>query len=358
MRGKCIVGLCSLIMMLFSCAYDGNNNISVPKGNKMISPTLTSVGSYVYWTAVEDAVSYDVYENGSLLTTIEDCYYDFGSLDEKKTCYVVAKNEKRTATSQEITIYSNTRFEDSDICYLDSNSAQSQNIDSSVRKIVIGNTANSTNMKLNLQLKTRQSDLYIDLYHCQITGSIFTESGKYQRSKTGDNYSVFFNVIGDCSIRGVDGKSGFDYSGSEYYNKEKDADPGTDGQDAIILPTVAFTGGGNLTLSGGNGGNGGKGTGTSSYSSAVPGRGANGGDGGAALLTSITYLNMSSQNSTVFCNEGSGGKKGSPGSNGSVLTGPACSLVWSTTYDIGVKGSRGKSQLGKVISINGGLKNV
>jgi hypothetical protein len=62
--------------------------------------------------------------------------------------------------------------------------------------------------------------------------------------------------------------------------------------------------------------------------------------------------------SIVSVRDGTGGTKGTPGNNGSILSGPIASAVWSSTYDIGVTGNDGKSVIGQRMIIQGGLEEV
>lgn len=335
---------------------DGNSNDNktpppAPAIN-LIAPYLMSFGTYLSWETVSNATEYDIYCNNRYVETITKTTYNLNDVEYDSEYYVIAKNNGKSSPKSNIAVASkNTNFSNSEILDLTGKSSYNSSISSSVRKVII---ANSSSFAWLAAIEERTADLTFELRNVNIIGSIYTHDLSYSRSKS--NFNVTFEITGDCSIKGADGSNGFDFSDSRYDNSELAAGTGGNGGNAIIVPTVIITGSGNFTVTGGNGGNGGVGSATSKWeSSSAPGKGSNGGNGGAGVKTSYFILKLNSANNTVTVSDGKGGAKGTPGVNGSIITGPAASIMWKDMYDIGKVGEDGRSSFGTKRILSGRL---
>lgn len=331
-----------------------NNKTPPPTSNNIIAPYLISFGTYLSWENVNYATEYDIYCDGQYVETISQTNYQLNSVNSDVEYYIVAKNSNNNSKkSNTVLVSKSNNYSDVEILDLSNKSSFSATIPSSVRKIIIGNNKNST-FYLSASISERIYDLTFELHNVSITGSVFTDDGAYSRTKC--NYNVIFNLIGDCSLEAEDGRNGFDFSESKYDNTELDAGKGSDGGNAIVAPTVIITGSGNFVVSGGDGGDGGVGASTTTWeSSKAPGKGSDGGDGGVGIKTSYFILNYNNGGYTVQVSDGKGGKKGIPGGNNSIITGPIASAMWNDVYDIGKAGADGISIFGKKKLLNGSL---
>lgn len=319
-----------------------NANIKPPPGaDNAAILTVITLGTRLLWNKIGRDVDYEVYCNGELADTVQTETYRFSELPSDAECYVIAKEGKDNCViSNTVTVFSDRGFAESEVLVLSDMGTYNTLIASTVRKVCIYGT-----VSLNLQIESRKSDLYFELNNADIFGCIKTSDGGFSRTK--HDFSVIFDVTGNCSIRGADGANGFDFSDARYDNGEQNAGVGGNGEEALLLPSVIIHSDGNLTVSGGNGGNGGKGSATTTWEgSKTPGKGSNGGNGGAAVKTSYFVMDMGSSAASVKIIDGKGGSKGMPGNNGSLITGPLVSAMWSDVYDIGKYGNDGKSELG------------
>lgn len=336
---------CIACLMFSGCNTNSNiNRQPPPVSTQLLAPYATYFGTYLSWDEVQGADRYNVYCDGQLLGTTNQTSYIPSELDKDCQFYVVAENSISdiiSANSNVVEVSKNCNFSTDEILDLTSSSYFASTISPSIRKVIIGNNSYST-FSLCAELAERKHDIIFELNNVTVSGSIVTANSSYRRSD--NDYNVILNVNGECSINGINGQDGTDYSDPMFDNKEFDAGKGTDGRDAMIIPTAVITGNGNLTISGGNGGNGGKGSSTTTWESVNgPGAGADGGDGGAAIKTSYLIIDMQDYLCNVSIVDGSGGNKGTPGENNSIITGPVASLMWDDMYDIGKSGENGES---------------
>lgn len=320
---------------------------------------LTSYGNFIRWNEISKAEKYLIYENGECVSTITDSLtYESENRTEDIEIYVEAiANEKRLKKSNKITLYKNTNFNESTevltldgtIKYTDLIGKSSSQIDcikvkKNIRKIVLASNFNSIyGANIDIKILNRSADLNIEIESAVLKCSIYDENLNYDY--TTNPYVTIFNIKGDCSITGPNGSNGKSISET---NTEKKGEDGSNGENGLLLPSITISGDGNLNITGGNGGNGGNGSSTTTRASAKPGKGSNGGNGGAGVLATYLSANME-VSSLVQIADGKGGTKGNPGDNGSLLTGPACTVVWSSVYDVGKSGTVGESSFTKNI---------
>ncbi len=348
-----LIVVLSVIFFCF-CGCDANE-ISPPKiSTDLLPPYLISFGSYISWDTVKNATEYDVYCNENLIATTQITTYEIGNSISDANYYVVAKNKNKKSDKSNIVLVSKSyNFDNSEILDLSNTFSYNAAVPSSIRKIIISNNF-STSFNLSANILKRNTDLTFELHNVDILGRINTFDNSY--SRIDQNYNVIFHIRGNCSIQGNHGVNGSDFSDSRYNNSESNAGDGGNGNDAIVVPTAIFTGCGNVKIFGGNGGNGGIGSATTTWeASKVPGKGSNGGNGGAGIKTSFFILNMDNGTYDIAVTDGIGGKKGSPGNNGSIITGPVVSAMWKSIYDIGKSGKDGRSSFGTKKILNGKL---
>lgn len=341
--------LLTVVMLLCAMCFvacgqgNKNDNKKPPKTEtKILSPYVVSLGDYISWDVAKNADKYDIYKNGVYLETTTQTEYFIGDTSADEEYYVIAKNENIESEKSNIAYVSkNQNYDSGEILDLTGEMQYSGTVKSGIRKIIIGQDVSSA-FYLSIEIEERSTDLIFRLNNIAITGSITTANCSYSR-KT-NNYSVIFEITGECFVRGENGADGVDWSDKRYDNKELDAGEGYRGKDAVIVPSMIVRGNGNLSIVGGNGGNGGIGSSTTDFEKVnCPGAGSNGGNGGAAVKTSHIILRMDSGNCSVSLSDGKGGQKGKPGKNGSIYTGPTVSLMWNDMFDIGKAGKDAKS---------------
>lgn len=327
-----------------------NNNQEVPPSSQnFLAPRVISFGSYISWTPVSGATSYEIYKDDFLIETQTDTIYNVGDLDKDSQFYIFAQKSDtdQSVKSNIVTVSKNCDFAENEILDLSDWGNLSITVDSSIRKIVVHKKGIPLNFDCNIA--ERSTDLIFDLSDVTLNGSINCGSDYSRLTK---DYNVIFNINGLCALKGTDGKtSSFVFED----DSEKDGIDGTDGEDALVVPTVILRGDGEFQICGGNGGNGSKGASTTVTSSASIGVGSNGGNGGAAVKTQYFILEMTAS-SIVTIKDGRGGEKGPPGDNNSIITGPLISMMWGDVYDIGKNGMSGKSILGRKTITGGKLK--
>ncbi|MDE6075282.1 MAG: hypothetical protein K2G26_02470 [Clostridia bacterium] len=337
----------------FGCNSDSNRNRIPPKASQdILPPYLMSFGSVLTWDTDPNATEYELYRNGQYESTVTGSHYDAGQVTEDCEYTVVAKNGDKSSTKSNVArVCKNSSYAEGEVLDLSDSSSYNGTLPNSVRKIVIRKQSSVT-MSFCCLIAERTNDLTIELSNVSLVGYISTVNCEYSRLK--HNYNVIIDVKANCSVKSSDGADGFDFSDSVYDNREVDAGSGSDANNAIIVPSLVVEGEGALVISGGNGGNGGVGSSTTKWeASNGPGAGADGGDGGAGLKTSYCVVNMNGENSYVSVSDGKGGKKGKPGNNGSIITGPAASAMWKDMYDIGKAGKDGKSEFGSIKILGG-----
>jgi len=331
-----------------------NDNISPSKRpSRLLAPHILYFGDFMTWDKVENATQYDIYCNDTFCSSIsENTFYFENEITNDQDYYIVAKKGSvKSEKSNVVHVSKNCNYLDAEILDLAMKSSFSGTINQNIRKVIIGNQS-SSKLSMAANILNRENDLIFEISNTSIQGTIYSDG--YQRKD--NNYNVIFNCTGNCSLTGDNGKNGFDYSDSNYNNKEYAAGVGEDGEDGLVVPTAIIKGNGNFTIRGGNGGNGGVGSATTTWESVnAPGKGSNGGNGGAAIKTSYLILNFESGDQNLTLVDGNGGEKGKPGTNGSIITGPTASIMWNDVYDIGKKGKTGSSVLGIRKIINGHL---
>lgn len=331
-----------------SCSRNKNNNNSIPPSEEMLQKiNLKSVDNVLLWNVSLDE-QYDIYRNDTIIDTVSKGTYVISQGRTDDTEYYVSLHNS-DIKSNKVTISSDI-YKESEILDLSSKSSYKGVIDKKYRKVIIGNNNIST-FYLEVEIENRFSSLEFELNNVSINGYIHSENKNYKEL----NYDVIININGACSITGIDGLNGQDFSDSFYDNLELNAGKGKDGNDAIIIPKVSFKGEGNFVIRGGNGGNGGIGSCTTAWEESMfPGKGSNGGNGGAAIITSYLLIN-STEDINVVIKDGVGGGKGVPGTNGSIITGPLVSLIWESEFNIGKNGNKGESFIGNKYILTGGL---
>ncbi|MCH5164260.1 MAG: hypothetical protein J1F36_04510 [Clostridiales bacterium] len=345
-----------LIFYITGCdlfSFTGTPNDQPSVQGTVSSPHIISFSNYLYWDSVNNATEYDIYKNGNYIETTFLTNYTFGELQQDTEFYVIAKNSSKNSVSQpsnSIVASKNINFLDSEILNLSDETDFNGTISSTIRKVIVHKSEQS-DMEFEATIDFRTTDLLFEFKNAKLIGKIATKGDNYSRLK--DDYNVIFAVSGDNQIIG---KSGFAQTEVFEDNSEKDGLDGGDGLDAIIAPTIIVQGSGNLTIRGGNGGNGGNGASTTTYSTKTIGKGSNGGNGGSGVVTQYLIVNMGTHDSKVAVSGGLGGKKGNPGGNNSILTGPLVSMMWNDIYDIGKAGTSGKSVVGIVTILKGNLE--
>ncbi len=346
-----------LLVVLTFCSFGisaCDSGSSSGKRGGLDAPNVMAFGDYISWEEIKDAEKYEIYCDEVLIDTTDKTTYTFGEIDEDISVYIRAINgKKKSKDSNTVVLCKTKKFLESEIIDMSELTEYSAIIQSNIRKIIIGNEMQSEFI-LNCEIADRIADLTFELHNVDIVGGLITQSKTYLRSD--NNYNVIFNINGECSFTGLDGENGFDYSGSSYKNQEINAKKGEDGKSALTLPSIIVTGTDNFTIKGGNGGKGGRGSSSADWADALPGKGANGGDGAGAVKTSYLLVKLSPEKRVVII-EGTGGEKGLPGINGSVLTGPWVSMAWGN-YDIGKQGKVGESIITTKKLISGNLKTA
>ena len=349
---KKFANLCLIIVLLVSaCGCQETSSHGDTTFITISAPRIIAFDSYISWDPVNYALQYDVYCNGILAETLSDTIYMYNLLEDDSEFYVVARNgENSSRPSNTVVASKGIGFTEDEILNLSNRDSFCEQIPSVVRKVVIKASMQRT-VTFEATICERTRDLIFDLENVTLIGFIVTENQVFSRLIA--NYNVIFYVNGDSRIFGKEGWS----SAIKFPdNSEKDGEPGGDGADAIIAPTVIFRGSHPISIQGGNGGNGGDGSATTTYSSKTIGKGSNGGNGGRGIVTQYMIVNMDCDDISVSVFGGVGGKKGSPGTNASIITGPLVSMMWSDIYDIGKAGKQGKGINGIVKIIKGNLE--
>ncbi len=359
MKKKLLVLLLSLCCLFVSmggsaCGSNTNNNRKPVSAPTLLAPYVMTLGDVLSWETVTGATEYQIYCNGQVIGKTEKTQYVLGSRTQDESFYIVASNgRKNSEKSNEVIAWKNTNFSQEEILDLSDKSSFQFNISQSIKKVIVKKET-ATDFYWAGLIEERESDILFELKNVTLNGSIKTVDGKYDRAT--HNYSVIFLVEGTCVLRADAGLNGNNYSGDSWTNSEMDGGDGKDGKVALTVSTAIFKGNGSLQIYGGNGGNGGDGASTSTWEAVNgPGAGSNGGNGGAAIKSSYFVLQMDTMG-WISYTDGSGGRKGEPGENNSIITGPGASLMWNDMYDIGKNGSSGSSSLGKRIIIQGNLK--
>ena len=344
--------LCFLFLFLASCNI--NSNISAPKINdELRDPYIISYGTFFEWEYVNYATEYEIYCDGVLICTQTENRFNLGEIKKDCVFFVIAKNNKSVSCkSNEINVSKNCNFSSEEVLDLSNYNKFTGYINSQIRKIII-NKNHKESMELSSLLEKRSHSLFIEISNVDLFGRGVLGTYDSNYSKYEHNYDVFIDVSGNCSIKGMDGIK------SNYLpepDTEFDGIDGGHGHNALLLSSLTITGSGNLIIEGGCGGDGSSGSDSTTYSEKTIGKGSSGGNGGNALICSQLVVDLDEQNNTVTLKGGLGGKKGEPGKNGSIITGPLVSMMYDDIYDIGKNGLNGKSFIGVAIVNKGELK--
>lgn len=356
MNKKIIVFLAGLLLcvafLLTGCENKNNNKIPPQGTTEILEPYVLTFGSYIWWDEAKNATEYEIYCDDLYLDTVNTNSYQIGEIKVDTEFYVVAKGYgKQSDKSNVVLVSKNCNFSNTEILDLSNKSSSKEPISSTIRKVIIGNQ-NASTFEFTSIIEERSTDITFELHNVDIQGEICTFDHSYSKIK--NNYNFIFDIEGDCSIKGNNGNNGFDFSDSRHNNRELDAGKGSNGGNAIIVPTAIITGCGNLKLFGGNGGNGGVGSSTT-QNGKKPGKGSDGGKGGEGIKSSYTILNLVNNNCLVAVVDGKGGEKGKPGK---ILNNNLEQGIVNITkeYDIGKNGSDGQSVFGVINVISGQLK--
>lgn len=336
-----IVVFCLIMLLTFTTLTACDSLFKF--NSKLTTPNVSVVGNTIYWDAVEGAVNYEIYQNDSLLTTVTDTHYVMSENNVTSQIYVVAKDSdssKDSEKSNKVVVYKQADFTEEESMHI-ALSSGGYTIPTNINYVQI--TGSSSNAYI--VVADRTTDLFIELLNVTITSPegkscIMSSDGSYDASAK--RYGVTIKVTGTNVLTGGDYTS---VPSTPSDNSGKKGTQGGDGGSGIVLPLVAITGDGSLTLNGGKGGAGGTGAASSGWSTARYGNGGNGGSGGCGIKTTTVIVSMSITG-IIKAYGGLGGAKGAPGSNGSVVSGPLNTSNWSNCY--GSVGSDGSSLVGDI----------
>ena len=293
----CLLGLLLLVVLCSSCSLFA---LDAPTGVK-------SMGRYITWSAVEDAVEYEVLVDGVVQDTTEELFYLLPDQDEdaKVTVQALAEGGKRRSKpSDEIKVCQSTAFASADVMKIEMVSEKVQYIPPTVRYVRV--TGNAVEARIIIQ--DRQDDLVIELGDTVIkapagTDCITTESEL--------SCAVYLVLAGDAELSVADVT---EVPETPANNSNKVGSNGIHGGDAIYVKNLILCGEGSLTLSGGNGGQGGKGsTASGLFTLATSQNGGNGGNGGCGIRCTNLILDMAQVSQRIRAAGGTGGAGGAHG---------------------------------------------
>ncbi len=338
-----IILIMALTACLFGCEFLGNLF-----SKKFDTPNVRVIGNTVVWDEIEGAEEYDIYCNDELVTTTKDPYYISRDNDKNLAVQVVAKNDKpkrNSDLSDKVILYKQTNFTEEETLTINLNSGKYEVLPK-INKVVISGSSDSA----HILILDRTNDLFIELNNVTMTAP----SGKSCIATQGDifdstakRFSVTIQVNGTNMLTGGNCTTVPERPAT---NKEITGKKGGNGGSGIILPLVSFTGDGTLTLNGANGGRGGTGSDSSGMSTSRFGAGGTGGDGGSGIKSTNIVVSML-PNGILKAYGGKCGKGGSPGSNGSILSGPLYTSTWENYY--GKNGEDGQSLCGEIAVYSG-----
>lgn len=346
------IATCLLIVLaigLTGCSgitdfFDGLSTLSAPE--------VTVIGNTLIWDSVKGAKEYEVYKDDNLVSTVGATNYSSVDNDRTAQFYVVAvsKNgKKKSDPSRKVAVYKQAGFTEEETMNITLESGVYVIPSNISYAVVTGSSDNAT-----ISIADRTTNLVLELNSVNITsvqgkGCITTNDGTYDSQKYG--FSVTLVVKGINVLKGSAINS---MPNQPSNNSQKKGSTGYNGVDAIVLPTIAITGDGSLTCTGGKGGKGGQGSDSSgsifSGSLASPGNGGDGGTGGYGIATTKLVMVMEATG-TVNAYGGEGGQEGMYGANGNVSTG-----FWNNMLDTlkkGEKGKDGESMVGDILQIGG-----
>lgn len=285
------------------------------------APTqIDFIDNFVYWSAVDKAVMYQVFVDGAFYKQVEETYVFIEKKSDKlievKVRAIDPSYEKKNGDFITINLNQNIYITDETTTIMLDENAQNKtyNIQSDIKKLVIKGNPNTTFNNISFQIESRTEKLEIVLDHVKITNN--TSMLKPIINYVG--YASFLTVIevigSNNELRGANGSNGSNASKSG-----ENGSSGNSGVTALNLKQVYFKGAGTINLIGGNGGNGGNGA-SGSFLGGKGGDGGNGGNGAVGYNAEITYYfgakNFNGQSGTRGSG-GSGASGGLFGGNGS-----------------------------------------
>lgn len=342
-----------LMIILCGCSFlfeSGSDKTTyTPIITKLGVPDVTALGNTVLWDTISEATEYDVYSNNTFLTTVSDTYYIASELSDTTAFYIIAKNQDESRNSQKsnnVILYKNCDFSSEETMEIKLSNNSGYYVPATINYVTVSGTA----VNSYIIISDRTKDIVIELDNVNITSlqnknCISTDGNSYDFSLK--RYSA--TII----VKGTNLLNGSNYNSKPQKPSENSGRKGTkggEGGSGIVLPNIALTGNGSLTINGGNGGEGGDGSNSSGFSSAVYGHGGDGGSGGSGIKCTTLLLVMDITGITST-HGGLAGTRGAPGGNGSVLTGPFNTANWSNCY--GDNGVNGSSLIGAIKQISG-----
>lgn len=334
-----IFSLCS-VLMLGGCSLFGIGGVKSPK--------IEVYGNVVAWEAVENAASYNIYVNDVAVGTTEKNHFILKDLAEDSSVTVTAVKEDGTESdkSNKTEVQKSVGFSEDET--LEVTTDGEHTVDSAIKYVKVAGTFSSAGITIK---ENRTADLYIELDNVTMTSGqanncVRTENNIMDASEL--HFTVVFILKGDNSLTGASQTE--TPAPQTPTNSQKKGVNGEAGRSAIVLPTVVMTGEGSLTLKGGNGGNGGTGASSSGWSTSLYGDGGDGGVGGGGIKCTTLVLALE-KGARVSASGGVGGTGGSPGENGSVVSGPVGTAAWYLHF--GENGADGRGLTGTLKEYSG-----
>lgn len=341
-----IVALAALtVFSLVGCDLFAEKEPPESINEKLGSPEVSSVGGTVFWERISGASLYEVYRNEELVQTTDKTYYICDDNIQTEQVYVRAVSDDRTEKSEpsnNAAITKQTNFFEEEKLEIHLEDGE-YNVAPNINYVLV--TGKSSNACI--VISDRTTDLFIELDNVSICAPdgrscIFVEKD-YQMCR----YGVTIKVNGTNLLNGGDCLK---VPQTPADNTQKKGLEGYEGGSGIVLPQINFIGNGNLTLNGGKGGKGGSGAASSGLSPVCYGNGGDGGTGGSGIKTRKLVFAMTTQG-VVKVFGGLGGEKGSPGNNGSVISGPLNTSKWAKCF--GKEGKNGEGLIGKLVQCSG-----
>ena len=321
---------------------------------KVSAPYILSLGDFIIWEPSRNADEYLVYCDEELVMTTEDTRVEVDDLSEDHIYTVVARNieyDELSEESNEAVVSKNSNFADNEVLDLSGQNIGSiYTIRSSIRKVICkAETPQVYNTTFILD--RRKNDIIFELenvtFQSKDEAVISTYDGTYSRAR--EDWNLILDISGECSIKGI---AQDEIPPQQPTNAQKRGMNGINGTIGIIAPSVIVRGGGFFDILGGDGGVGGRGSTSTFFSFSFYGDGGNGGKGGDGIATQYFVLQMENTG-VVRVEAGNGGNGGSPGVNGSIITGPWSTSDYAEHYGLG--GADGTTIRGEIITVGGTL---
>ncbi len=343
-----ILAVSLLCLCFLSCVLSGCSSL-LGFNARLDTPILTAIGNTIIWNPVTEALNYEIFCDEISLTTTNNTYYTVGNLTSTSQFYVVAKSSdmsKDSEKSQSVIVYKNANFSDNESMLFELSDNNTYTISKAINYVQVSGSAVNT----SILISDRVSDIVVELDNV----SMVSPEGKSCISTTDESFDFSLKHFAvTIIVKGTNELTGSNYLSvppTPSNNSNKRGTNGGDGGSGLILPNIAIAGSGSLTLNGGNGGKGGAGAPSSGMSSAVYGHGGNGGNGGYGIKCTNIVLVMDVAGITRAYG-GLGGERGTPGANGSVLTGPLNTANWSNCY--GAVGRNATALIGQIRQLSG-----